>query len=267
MAILDGFSLEHQTLSWITDLAPTLINAPRERVGAELVALAQAHRAGTSIREGHSLGLLGPSGPLPTQSTMPFTASLDALAQLAGEVCHPVPDAIEHSGPKAILAWLASGWPPGATNALSAFAWPKEIAANVAATVDLLHEAPVVVNQQPPDRREFIARCGPNFPTVMALAAAMSEADGSRAQVWKRMWRQWLRSGQSIIETKPLLSAFEVSSITGVKPGPQLGQMLTRLERATIRREVRTPAGARKWLRGVAEAHSEIPTEPRGSRQ
>ena len=245
---LDGFSMESQTRGWIADLAPTLAEAPRERVGAELLTLAHAPRTAVGFQEAAILNLLAPAGPRPSATAEPFSASLDALARLFGKTAHPAPASVAHNRAQAILAWLASGWPSGSPKALAAFAWPRDLARSVAIAASRHNEARATVDQGPAERREFINRCGHAFPTVLALAAANDMAGGGRPQPWRRWWRQWVRSGPAILEPKPLLDASEVTTVTGVKPGPHLGRILRDLERATVRRDIRTPEGARRWL-------------------
>lgn len=248
LSTLDGFSIHPDTRSWIAELAPSLANAPRERVGSELLALAQAPRAAEGFREGFAMNLLGPAGPKTSLPAVPFEAPLEILDHITGAKAHPVPGAVSHNRTHAILAWLVSGWPANSRGALTAFAWSKNLVGSLVAANLLQLEARAVVTQSPANRREFIARCGPTFPTVIALAAAVGSAAGDQPQPWRRFWHQWVCSGQSILQTKPLLTASEVASLTGRQPGPQLGQILKKLQDVAIRREIRTPAGARRWL-------------------
>lgn len=246
---LAGFSMDPQTRGWISDLAPILADAPRERVGAELLNLAHASHAGVGLQEAAALGLLGPAAPRPSATAEPFTASLDDLPYLFGNSPPPIPASVAHHRAQAALGWLASGWPVISPKALAAFAWPRDLARNVAIAASRHAEARATVQAGAAERREFIARCGLAFPTVLALAAANDMAGGGRPQPWQRWWRQWIRSAPAILEPRPLLEASEVTTETGVEPGPLLGRILRDLERATVRRDVRSPAGARRWLR------------------
>ncbi len=259
-ATLDGFSLEDQTRGWISELAPTLGQAPRERIGAELLTLAHAPRAAAGFQAAAALNLLAPMSPRPSETAEPFTAPLAALACLAGETAHPVPASVAHNRPHVVLAWLASGWSSSSPRGLAAFAWPRDVAQTIAAAVSRSGEAQAQVHKGPGDRREFIARCGQAFPTVLALAAANAVAGDGHPQSWRRWWRQWLQSGRNILESKPLLDAFEVTTITGIEPGPQLGRILSDLERATVRRDVRSPAGARRWLKTYSAGAASEPS-------
>ena len=248
-ATLEGFSLDTRTRQWIADLAPSLANAPRERVGAELLNLGGAPRAFSGLQNAIELDLLRFAEPRPSAADPVFSASLDNLERLTGRKSHPAPAAITQSHPQATLSWLVSGWPSEHLKSLSPFSWPKKLTQSIGIVVSRSPEARSVVHQTAADRREFIARCGPSFPAVLALAAAIDTGLGGRQQPWRRWWRQWMRSGQSILNPTPLLSASEVSMLTATEPGPQFGQILRDLERATIRREIRSPNGARSRLR------------------
>jgi tRNA nucleotidyltransferase/poly(A) polymerase len=248
-ATLDGFSLDTRTRQWIADLAPSLANAPRERVGAELLNLAGAPHAFFGLQNAIELDLLRFAEPRPSPAAPVFSASLENLERLTGRKSHPAPAAITQSHLQAILSWLVSGWPPEHLKHLNSFSWPKALTQNIGITISRSPEAQTVVRQTPADRREFIARCGLAFPTVLALAAAVDSGQGGQAQPWRRWWKQWVRSGQAILNPTPLLSTVEVSTLTATEPGPQLGQILRNLERATIRREIRSPNGARRRLR------------------
>jgi len=248
-ATLDGFSLDTRTRQWIADLAPSLANAPRERVGAELLSLAGAPRTFFGLQNAIELNLLRFAEPRPSAAAPAFSASLDCLEHLTGRKSHPAPAAIAHSLLPAILSWLVSGWPSEHLKGLTSFSWPKMLTQSIGIVVSRSPEARSLVRQTAADRREFIARCGPAFPAVLALAAAVDSGQEGQTQPWRRWWQQWVRSGQTILNPKPLLSASEVSTLTATKPGPQLGQILRDLERATIRREIRSPNGARRRLR------------------
>ena len=246
MAALDGFTLESQTRDWIADLASALTEAPRERVGAELLTLARTPGAGHGFRTGSTLGLLTSADPSAQKTT--FSASMDALARLVKEERHPLPGAVAENRVTALLAWLASGWSIESPKDLAPFAWPRAIAHTAAIAAVNHTEAKSVVNRGPADRREFIARCGEAFPSVLALAAANDTARDGRPRRWQRWWEQWLRSSDGILRPTPLLTASEVAIISGCTPGPRLGHFIKKLEQATVRRDVRTPAGARRWL-------------------
>ena len=106
----------------------------------------------------------------------------------------------------------------------------------------------VTVTAGTPERRELISRAGVFFPAALALAAAVAAVRGVDPRPWRRWWRQWRRCGPDLVAPTPLLPAEEIAALTGIEPGPELGRQIRRLLRAQVRREVRSPAGARRYL-------------------
>jgi hypothetical protein len=102
----------------------------------------------------------------------------------------------------------------------------------------------------PATRRQLIAEAGHSFPVVLAWAAATASTVDAHA--WRRWWRQWQRSGQSILDAETPLDGREVAALLGVEGGPALGAALKALRLAVVRNEVRSPAGARRWLRSYS---------------
>lgn len=246
ISTLDGFTLESRTQGWIADLAPALVEAPRERVGAELLTMTKTPRAAQGFRAGSELGLLGPACPVGRKTG--FSTSMGTLDGLTGEKRHPVPGAAAENRLTALLAWLASGWSIESPKDLAPFAWPRAIAHTAAFAAEHHTEAASMVDRGPADRREFIARCRETFPTVLTLGAAVDAAGGGPPRRWQRWWEQWLRSKDGILRPTSLLDASEVAAVTGCTSGPRLGRFIRELGEATVRRDVRTPAGARRWL-------------------
>ena len=107
-----------------------------------------------------------------------------------------------------------------------------------------LGTALAAVNACAADRREIIARVGVATPALLAVGAASAPH-----RPWDRWWLQWSRSGRELVSVRPLLAAEEVAHRLDIEPGPVLGRALDLLVRAQVRGEVRTPNGARRWLR------------------
>jgi poly(A) polymerase len=51
----------------------------------------------------------------------------------------------------------------------------------------------------------------------------------------------------------PLLSGDQITAILDIPPGPELGRTVEALTEAQVRGEVRTAAGARRWLKSRAK--------------
>ena len=104
--------------------------------------------------------------------------------------------------------------------------------------------------QQPastPEREEPRLENARQTPTMgdEPVAAAVEPERPS----WRRWWQQWTRGGRGLTDPKPLLSGREVADLLGLDEGPELGAAMHALVKAQVRGDVRTPAGANRWLR------------------
>ncbi len=252
IAQLPRFRIDPMTARWIRELAGELAGAPPERIGQELLRTATAPFPARGFHLLQTFGLLHAIPP-GTQRRRP--SHLPILAAAAHWLAMPscplhrwgVPAAQLQA---ARLSALLAGW-TGHAAQLEAFAWPRTLREDAVRAVTWLARALPAVDAGPADRRELIARCGRSFPATLSLACATARATGRSLAPWRRWWRQWLRGGPGFVALTPLLRGDEVASILGRAPGPWLGELLEELRTAQIRREVRTRAGARRWLRRV----------------
>jgi tRNA nucleotidyltransferase (CCA-adding enzyme) len=246
LAQLEGFALEPQTARWIASLAPRLANAPRERVGLELVKLLAGPKVDAGLEALLALGLLETSSPAPPRCDRQWLESnLVAASRLAGSEPHPVPAARSAAAGAGRLALLLRVWGNPNEDAVACYAWPRterQHAACAAAALDhtlKTAEAPVA------DRRLFIHTVGTAFPAAIALAAAVEPN-----WPWRRWWRLWVDRGAELVRPEPLLSGEEVAGFLNITPGPPLGRAIDALTGAHVRGEVRTAEGAKRWLKG-----------------
>ena len=245
LAQLEGFELDPESAVWIKVLAPGLADAPRERVGQELLKLLAAPGAELGLRALLDLGLLAPTAPAGVEPDPAWLeANLGAAARLAGAAPHPLPGAVYEAGIAASLGLLLRAWSVPAAHAVRAYAWGADDRRHAIYAASHLAEVANTVDAGSGERRLFIHRAGTAFPAALALAAAVEpERPG-----WRRWWRQWTRSGPELIDPKPLLSGREVADLLGLDPGPELGRPIGALTEAQVRGEVRTTEGARRWL-------------------
>ncbi len=111
LAQLEGFALESQTARWIAGLAHRLADAPRERVGLELVKLLTATKVDAGLEALLALGLLETSSPAPPRCDRRWLESnLVAASRLAGSEPHPIPAARSAAGGAGRLALLLRAW-------------------------------------------------------------------------------------------------------------------------------------------------------------
>ncbi len=253
VAQLVGFSLEAETAAWIRELAPSLAGAPKERAGSELLALLRGPRAALGLQTLVNLGLSDPVAPTGAVSDLDWFAGHHAAADLlTTQGRHPVNGARREGGDAARLALLLRLWQISDPAAVAGFGWPRQIRLHAARAAALLKPALASATAAAPARRQLIHEAGPAFPALLAAAAALDVADGSEPGPWQRWWRQWRRSGPALVKPRPLLAAAVVAEVAGVSPGPELGRLMAGLIRAQVCGTVRTPGGARRWLRRKA---------------
>jgi hypothetical protein len=147
------------------------------------------------------------------------------------------------------LALLLRGERPSRGLAATEYAWPRDCRRTAARAADLIDDAGTVAVGPPADRREMIHAAASAFPTLVALGAALVHSSHRNLDDWRRWWRQWRRSGADFTTPRQLLTADEIGALAGVEAGPELGRAIHELQHAQVRGEIRSPAGARRWLR------------------
>lgn len=264
LAELPDFHLEPATEAWIRELAPRAEDAPRERVGAELQALVRGSLVCRGLAAIARFGLWERIAPPGTSASSPRLYGLIPVAQaLADPKRHPAPGAVATSRTSARLGLLAVACGVTGPGPLAGYAWPRDERRAAATAARLLPATLAAAHRPPAERRELIHQAGVNFPTVFALAAAAATAAGCGPRPWQRWWSQWRSCGEQLISPQPYLTATEVMELTGVPPGPRLGELLRQIERATVRGEIRGPTGARRILGDLAAAPGRGPSDRR----
>jgi tRNA nucleotidyltransferase (CCA-adding enzyme) len=256
-AALPGFIVEEGTLDLILDLAPTLSAAPRERVGSELLTMAHLEHPTPAFEHLIELDLVSRCAPRGASTAAPGTAHRIALQRLGGRMRHPLPGVLERVRPVALLAWLVALWEVPGSRQLSEFSWPQEAAREVMTAARHIDRCLGTVDGSSARRREALADLDDAAESALVVAAAFDAAD--RTAAWRRWWRQWCRN-RNLLSDPPLhLTATEVAELRNIDPGPELGRALASLRRAVIRGEVRSPGGARRWLRRNDQSCPESP--------
>ncbi|HHQ48956.1 MAG TPA: CCA tRNA nucleotidyltransferase [Acidobacteria bacterium] len=250
LAQIPGFRLDPLTQRWLAELAHLAARAPRERLGQELLRTVLAPRPATGLHHLHTLGLLtaiAPEGLAAGRIPLPLAAATLAWLQANGRRLLRWgldPDAVE----AARLGALLAAWNPGSP-CVEAFAWPSPLRRHAMAAATAVPTTLRTAGRSAPIRREHMVRAGDRFPASLCLGCAAAASTGRQIEPWRRWWRQWRRTGRRLVERPPLLRGDEVASILGRPPGPWLGEALDALRGAQLRGEVRTPVGARRWLR------------------
>ncbi len=245
LAQLEGFKLDPQTAAWIGDLAPAVSDAPRERVGQELLKLLVGPGAANGLRSLLDLDLLEPSAPRTARCDRSWIESnLTAVARLSGSAPHPVAASVRTGGIAARLAVIFRAWSCPNADIVAPLAWSRSERRDAARAAALLEHALTTVEASAADRRAFIHSAGTAFPATLAFAAAV-EPDRN----WTRWWRLWRESGQELVSPDRLLTGEEIANILEIEPGPGLGRAIDALTEAQVRGEVRTAQTAERWLR------------------
>jgi tRNA nucleotidyltransferase (CCA-adding enzyme) len=244
LAQLDGFRLDPDTTCWIRSLADSVADAPRERIGQELIRLLGSPGAEAGLRALLELDLLEPAAPEAPRCDRGWTErNLTALSRLSGRAPHPLSGAVSEAGTAARLALLLRGWGLPEPDAVSAYAWPRPDRRRASRAANLLEHALRLVDASAADRRSLIHSAGAAFPVTLALAAAVDPE-----HPWVRWWRLWRERGEDLVDPEPLLESEEIANLLAIAPGPDLGHAIDALTEAQVRGTVRTAGGARAWL-------------------
>ncbi len=249
LAQLEFLEFDHRTATFIRELAPALAQAPRARAGHELRQMLAARGAERGLRSMLELGTFrhaAPAGSAPDPAWMEAHAA--AIGRLAGSRRHPVPAAIREAGPAAPLALLLRGWGCPDDERVAEYSWPRDERAAAGRASRLLERGIAGVEGDAVERRELIHLTGADTPVLIAAAAAIAGRDPSAAPRWRRWWAQWRRQGTLLASPPALLPSDEIAARCGLGPGPGLGRVLRRLRLAQVRGEVRSAAGARRWI-------------------
>jgi len=241
---LEGFELDPESAGWIGALAPRLADAPRERIGQELLRLLIAPGAEIGLRALLDLGLLVPAAPAgATPDPAWLEVNLIAAARLAGAAPHPLSAAVLEAGRAGSLALLLRAWGAPTAHVAAPYAWPRSERRHAARAAMELERAVATAAAPAAARRAFIHRTGAAFPAVIALAAAVVPD-----RPWRRWWRLWRARAHELVDPTPLLAGPAVATLLGLEEGPELGAAMRVLIEAQVRGKVRTADGARRWL-------------------
>jgi len=156
------------------------------------------------------------------------------------------------------LAFLLRAWGVPSSGRLAGHAWPQAERDAALETARLLDDALTVVDASAADRRELIWRAGDAFPALIVLARAVAPENPG----WARWRRQWRRGSRTLTATRPLLTGAEIAELTGIEPGPGLGNLVAALTRAQVRREVRTRGGAVRFIRSKVRSEADLSRHP-----
>lgn len=249
-AQLDGFDIEAETRLQIRRLAHRITKSPRERVGQELLRTLKGNRATFGLECLAELGLLEASAPRGSTFDLDWLAdSKEVASLLARPFRHPLRAAASHNPDGARLGLLFRVWRIDDPRITSSYGWPRSLRKSASTVSRLVDSAIEIANTTVANRSELIFEAGEAFPNLIAVAAGVSLAsDSNDSATWRRWWRLWNRARGRLVSPPQLIDATQVASLTGCGEGPELGQWIARLQRATVRGEIRSRSGARSFL-------------------
>jgi len=247
-AQLPSFSVHDATSNWLTELANRIVDAPRERLGQELLNLlwSEAPEKGMALLDEYSL--LTYSCPTETPDLLFARDHPTVCSRIRHPHTHPVAAAVRCSGDHAALGFLLRTWRVTEPATVAEYAWKSDLRRHALVAATNVESALAACHGSPAERRALIHRTGDSFPSVLTLAAAVAADRGEHAGRWRSWWQMWRRSGPHLISVRPLLKADEVARVAHLSPGPALGRTIAALVNAQVEGRVRSAAGARRWL-------------------
>ncbi len=264
---LPGFTAHPGSLELARTAAPGLAAIASERVREELVLIFQREAAG-------ALGVLVALGVYPglwrgapgavesaagERRAGHAALEIERLEARGGEVLRRVPGAprIDRLAGRvaATFAHLPEQGPAErrtaqAVAAVERFRDAGYLTRHLATRVALLVESSQLPADER-DRRRFLHRLGPLWPTAVARLGA-AHPEGPALSRWRAALAELAallaRDGRRILDPPRLLGGDDVQRLLGVAPGPDVGRALDRVRQAQVDGEVATRREAEALL-------------------
>lgn len=253
-ATLPGFRIEMATAGEARAVAPRLLAVAPERLRVELeLALgaedgADLLSALTELDLHPGLWLGQPGIAEPSESARRRFAALgDAERWLEVELPHLAPRIQRPRLNGALLALdLSRLSPAGGLRELRHRGWLTRREGSAMARLLPWAAPPVAV----PEQRWLLHRTGAAaWPTGLLVAGTAPSAAGDWRETARALARLAERHGAEIFDPPPLLDGHELSRLTGLPPGPGLGEQVARLRRLQIEGALTDAEAARRWVR------------------
>jgi len=230
-----AFTIAEPSLGWIERHAQRLRLVAGERVLAELEKLAATPAGAQGLQQAWGLGLLAPWGARPADGLQPQQLSLDAA-----RACGLRETELAEALPLARLAWLLDG---ASTARLKGSRRLQQRCSS-------LRQWWAVLQQTPLEALEEAQRLALHQCLDRDLPALLLSQPAARAAAALERWRD---PSDPLFHPRPPLDGRQLQRTLGLKPGPELGQLLQHLkrERAFGRLasgEAAAIGCARRWL-------------------
>ena len=259
---LPGFTADPGTLALAREAAPGLAGVASERVREELVLVFRSPEAGRALGLLAALGVYpglwrgepGSRAPADARAAGRAAGELERLERRAAAVRAAAPDAppLDLLAARAAATFAALSPTPAAAarDALDRFRDAGYLTRDLAERAARLLAEPEIPAAER-DRRRFLHRLGPLWPTALAAHGAR-ESDPEARDRWRRAVREVAalvaRDGPEILDPPRLLGGDDVQRLLGVPPGPEVGRALDRVRRAQVEGMVTTRAEAEALL-------------------
>ena len=245
-----GFTIEPATVAAIRHLAPQLAQIAAERVRTELSHLLATPRGTPQLQTALEDNLLQTWLPSATLGNLPPLTEIDRSAiqlgetwpELGAELCREIRDTLKTT--LLSIAKLANLLPPNPQQAEKQLLNLKysnpEIKAALAVVKYLpeLHPAPKSI---PVREQYFLFRnLGPVFPALAVAAVAAGTPAGAIAPLIQR----YLTPEDPVAHPAPLLTGSQLMAALNLRPGPQVGFLLTEIAIARAENRISTAEAA-----------------------
>lgn len=260
---LPGFTADPRTMALARDAAPGLAGVAAERVREELVLIFRSADAGRAlgllaalaVYPGLWRGEPGAQTAADSHRAGRAAGELERLERRAAAVHEAAPGApaldLLAARIAATFAALAPGEPDTARDSLERFRDAGYLTRHLAQRAERLLAEPGVPDSER-DRRRFLHRLGPLWPTALASLGSRESEPADRDR-WRRAVGEIAalveRAGRDVLDPPRLLGGEDVQRLLGVAPGPKVGRALDRVRRAQVDGTVSTRAQAEALLR------------------
>ncbi len=231
-----GFAIPEPSLGWIRRHAPRLAEVAGERVLAELEKLAAAPEGHQGLLQAWELGLLALWGAQPAAGP-----ALTQLSRAAAEAQGLNPEEWGIALPIARLAWLLDASAAERVKGSRRLQQRCNVLRHWWQT--LSHTPLDTLAEQ--ERLRLHEQLGNDLPALLL---------GQPFTTVQRALARWRNPGDPLFHPRPPLDGRQLQQALQLKPGPELGQLLThlKLENAFGRIPLNDPsaalASARQWL-------------------
>lgn len=259
-----GFTIEPATAAAIRHLAPELAQIAAERVRTELSYLLATPRGTPQLQAALEDGLLQTWFPSATQSNLPRLAAIDQSAvqlgetwpELGAELCREIRDTLKTS--LLAIAKLASLLDPDPQPAEEQLLNLKYSNPEIKAALAVVKYSPqlqATPESMPVREQYFLFRnLGPVFPALAVAAVAAGTPAGAIAPLIQR----YLTPEDPVAHPAPLLTGSDLMAALNLRPGRQVGFLLTEIAIARAEGRISTPEAALQFafqqLRGESSA-------------